>query len=157
MCLAARVARSCSALAIGLLSCLGWPEIARSLTPEVNFQLQCMGCHLRDGSGQPGRVPSFRRTLAAMAASPQGREYLIRVPGVAQAPLCDEDIAALLNWMVRHSSDYPVHVGFKDFSAAEVHRWRARPLTDVSAARMRIVRLLSRPASAGPNRSDGRE
>jgi hypothetical protein len=125
-------------LAMGLL-CVSTPELVRALTPEVNFQLQCMGCHRRDGSGQPGRVPSFRRTLVPMSYLPQGREFLIRVPGVAQAPLSDEDIASLLNWMVRHMSDVSIRPGFKDYTPAEIHRERARPLTAVHAERIRVL------------------
>jgi hypothetical protein len=99
-----------------------------------------MGCHGRDGSGQPGRVPSFRRTLVPLSYLPQGREYVIRVPGVAQAPLRDEDMAALLNWMVRHLSDVDVKPTFEEYSASEIHRLRSRPLTDVSGTRMRVLR-----------------
>ncbi len=130
-----------AALAMGML-CWGSPQFARALTPEVNFELQCMGCHQRDGSGQPGRVPSFRRTLVPLSDLPQGREFLIRVPGVAQAPLSDEDIAALLNWMVRHMSDVSIKPGFKDYSAGEIHRLRARPIANVSAARIQVLRRI---------------
>jgi hypothetical protein len=143
--LAALAART--ALAMGIL-CVSSPEIARAFTPEVNFQLQCMGCHRGDGSGQAGRVPSFRRTLVPLSYLPQGREFLIRVPGVAQAPLSDADIALLLNWMVRHMSDVRIGLRFKDYSAEEVHRQRARPLTGVSAARISVLRSLDKlPAS----------
>ncbi len=128
-------------LAMGIV-CWGSPQLARALTPEVNFQLQCMGCHQRDGAGQPGRVPSFRRTLVPMSYLPQGREFLIRVPGVAQAPLSDEDIAALLNWMVRSMSDVRIKPGFKDYSTEEIHRQRARPIAHVSAARTQVLRRL---------------
>jgi len=76
-----------------------YASAAWSYQPGVNFQLHCMGCHLADGSGQPGRVPSVRRSLILFSTSPEGRDYVIRVPGVAQSPLSDEDTAALLNWM----------------------------------------------------------
>ena len=32
---------------------------AKAYEPAVNFQLNCMGCHLADGSGEAGRVPSL--------------------------------------------------------------------------------------------------
>src|SRR6202042_2326071 len=86
--------------------------------PVVNYQLHCMGCHLADGSGQPGRVPSIRRSLVLFSASPQGRDFVVRVPGVAQSPLSNEDTAALLNWMVRTLSDLKVPPGFQDYSAS---------------------------------------
>jgi hypothetical protein len=108
--------------------------------PLVNYQLRCMGCHLADGSGQPGRVPSIRRTLVLFSASPLGRDYVVRVPGVAQSPLSDEDTAALLNWMARNLSDLKVPPGFADYSEAEIHSLRDRPLVRVSAIRARLLK-----------------
>jgi hypothetical protein len=111
---------------------------AWSYQPVVNYQLRCMGCHLPDGSGQPGRVPSIRRSLVLFSASPAGREYVVRVPGVAQSPLSDEDTAALLNWMARNLSDVKIPPGFADYSQAEIHRMRDQPLVQVSAVRARL-------------------
>jgi hypothetical protein len=108
--------------------------------PAVNYQLRCMGCHLADGSGESGRVPSIRRTLVLFSGSPAGRDYVIRVPGVAQSPLSDADTAALLNWMARNLSDLKLPAGFTDYSAAEVHGPRGRPLVQVSAIRARLLR-----------------
>jgi hypothetical protein len=113
---------------------------AWSYEPVVNYQLHCMGCHLADGSGQPGRVPSMRRSLVLLSTRPQGRDYVIRVPGVAQSPLSSEDTAALLNWMVRNLSDLQVPPGFADYSAAEVQQLRDRPLVRVSALRARLLK-----------------
>jgi hypothetical protein len=108
--------------------------------PDVNFQLNCMGCHLADGSGESGRVPSLRRSLVLLSATPEGRDYIIRVPGVAQSPLSNEDTAALLNWMARNLSDLALPPSFADYSAAEIGRLRAHPLIHVRAARARLLR-----------------
>src|ERR1700693_3469440 len=99
---------------------LSWASVnvAWTYQPVVNYQLRCMGCHLPDGSGQPGRVPSIRRSLVLFSASPEGRDYVVRVPGVAQSPLSDEDTAALLNWMARNLSDLEVPPSFADYSEA---------------------------------------
>jgi hypothetical protein len=115
--------------------------------PMVNFQLHCMGCHLADGSGQSGRVPSIRRSLVLFSRSSEGREYVIRVPGVAQSPLSDEDIAALLTWMARNLSDLKLPADFTDYSPAEIHRSRNRPFAKLKAVRARLMRSA---ASAGP-------
>jgi hypothetical protein len=113
---------------------------ASAYQPLVNYQLRCMGCHLGDGSGQPGRVPSIRRSLVLFSVSPEGRDYVIRVPGVAQSPLSDEDTAALLNWMARNLSDLKVPPGFVDYSEAEIHGLRDRPLVRVRAIRARLLK-----------------
>ncbi len=129
--------RLASGIAAVALSWAG-ANAAWSYQPAVNYQLRCMGCHLSDGSGQPGRVPSIRRSLVLFSASHEGREYVMRVPGVAQSPLSDEETAALLNWMARNLSDVSVPPGFADYSEAEVHRVRDRPLAQVSALRARL-------------------
>jgi hypothetical protein len=113
---------------------------AWSYQPLVNYQLRCMGCHLADGSGQPGRVPSIRRSLVLFSASPRGRDYVVRVPGVAQSPLSDEDTALLLNWMARNLSDVGVSPSFVDYSETEIHRLRSHPLVQVSAIRARLLK-----------------
>ncbi|HXZ85471.1 MAG TPA: hypothetical protein VEI82_08275, partial [Myxococcota bacterium] len=67
-------------------------------TPEVDYALHCQGCHLADGRATPGSVPALMGTVARLARVPGGRDYMARVPGVAQAPLGDAELAALLNW-----------------------------------------------------------
>lgn len=119
---------------------LAWTasSVAFSYQPEVNYQIRCMGCHLPDGSGTPGRVPSVRRSLVLFSAIPEGRDYVIRVPGVAQSPLSDADTAALLNWMARNLTDVKVSTNFTDYSETEVHGLRDRPLAQVKALRARL-------------------
>ena len=113
---------------------------ALAYSPRIDYQLNCMGCHLADGSGEAGRVPSIRDTLLLFSESPQGRNYVIRVPGVAQSPLSDAATAALLNWMVRNLSDAAVPPSFVDYTAAEVARSRSHPLAHVRRARARLLR-----------------
>ena len=131
--------RAVNGIAAIVLSWAG-ANVAWAYQPIVNYQLRCMGCHLADGSGQPGRVPSIRRTLVLFSATPLGRDYVARVPGVAQSPLSDEDTAALLNWMARNLSDLKVPPGFADYSEAEIHSLRDRPLVRVSAIRARLLK-----------------
>ncbi len=131
--------RAATAIAIiGLLTTAANAALAYS--PRVDYQLNCMGCHLADGSGQAGRIPSIRRTLLLFSGSPQGRNYVIRVPGVAQSPLSDAATAALLNWMVRNLSDAAVAPNFADYTTAEVAASRPHPLAHVSRARARLLR-----------------
>lgn len=118
---------------------LGEAASALSYEPRVNYQLQCMGCHHADGAGEDGRVPSVRRTLVPFSATAAGRDFVMRVPGVAQAPLSDADIAALLNWMARNLSDVPLPVGFTDYTPAEVGLARHRPLPAVREVRRRLL------------------
>ena len=126
---------------------LSWAAVnaAWSYQPAVNYQLHCMGCHLADGTGEPGRVPSLRRSLVLFSATPEGRDYVVRVPGVAQSPLSSADTAALLNWMARNLSDVAVPPNFAGYSAAEVEDLRGRPLVTVRAVRARLLKAAAAP------------
>ena len=105
--------------------------------------LQCMGCHTPDGSGEPGRVPSIKDTLAPFAVIPDGRRFLIQVPGASQSTLTDAELADLLNWMIQNLSvTKPAHLTL--FTAAEVARYRRTPLVDVQGTRRRLVQALPR-------------
>jgi hypothetical protein len=107
--------------------------------PRLDYVLQCMGCHLEDGRGAPDRVPSLRG-VGRFLRVPGGRDYLVRVPGVAHAPLDDAALAALLNWMIeRFDAPAASAPGFVPFGAAEVGRLRAVPLADAAAERRGLL------------------
>jgi mono/diheme cytochrome c family protein len=101
--------------------------------------LQCQGCHTPDGRGVPGRVPSFKGFLGKFLQVDGGREFLVRVPGAAQSPLTDAELAALTNWMLRHFSAAELPTKFDPYGEAEVARLRSQPLVEVSAERRRLL------------------
>jgi mono/diheme cytochrome c family protein len=121
-------------LIVGLLLFAG-VAAADADRARQNYLLHCMGCHGEDGLGLEGRVPSFRNTLARISASPQGRDYVLRVPGVTQATLDDAQTAEVLNWVLVQFSATDAARRVAPFTAAEVARARQRPLLDVGAAR----------------------
>ena len=106
--------------------------------PYMNYALHCMGCHTPDGSGTPGRVPAIRDTLLPFAHLPEGRQYLVQVPGSAQSALSDSELAAVLNWMVETFSGTR---DFAHFTASEVARYRPHTLVHVRAERERLLHL----------------
>jgi mono/diheme cytochrome c family protein len=105
--------------------------------------LQCQGCHLADGAGEPGRVPDLRNRIGAYLTVEGGREYLVRVPGAAQSVLDDARLAAVLNWMIRKFGPASVAADFEHFDAAEVQQYRAKPLIEVEAERERLLAQIS--------------
>lgn len=145
--------------AAGMWVSMALPTVGYCYEPRVNYQIQCMGCHLADGTGESGRVPSLRGTLVPFSMISEGREFVLRVPGVAQSPLTDAEIAAVLNWMVRNLSDAPTPAGFRDYGAGEVRALRGRPLAQVSAARQKLLERVQRSDAGArtnlPARSDG--
>jgi mono/diheme cytochrome c family protein len=138
--------RHCAAVLLALAALGPQSRAAYAYEPRINYMLHCMGCHTPDGSGEPGRVPSLKETLARLAASPAGRRFLVQVPGASQSPLSDAELAELLNWMIQTlSRARPERVA--PFTAAEVAEYRHKPLVAVQATRARLLRSL--PAS-GP-------
>ena len=73
-------------------------------------------------------------------------EFLVRVPGSANADLSDAALAEVLNWLLPRISAAEIPADFHPYSAAEVAEWRTEPLTDVSGMRRT---LLSRMAELG--------
>lgn len=119
------------------------PDNGRS--PAVNYMTQCQGCHLPDGSGRLGQVPSFKGQLRHFLASEEGRSFLVQVPGSANARLSDADLAAVLNWMVATMS--PAGAGrFVPYQAGEVGRYRMVKLDSIPARRAAIVAKFPRVA-----------
>jgi hypothetical protein len=112
---------------------------AQAWSPETNYRLHCEGCHLADGSATPGKVPALAGSVARFSRSAEGRAYLVRVPGVANAALDDADLAALLDWTLRRFDAAHLAPGFAPYTAEEVGRLRRHPLVDVTATRRRLL------------------
>jgi hypothetical protein len=124
------------AFALGL-SCGAGAE-----TPQINYMLHCQGCHLADGAGSPDAVPALRGFVGNFLKVPSGRQYLVRVPGSAQSPLSDADLAEVLNWMVREFGPAEIAADFAPFQPEEVARYRDPPLTDVESVRRELLRSI---------------
>lgn len=115
------------------------PRFVPTPAAEANYMLNCMGCHLADGSGASGKVPSLRESLAMLSMSSGGRRYLVQVPGSSQSPLSNLELAQVLNWMVRNLSAPEAPRDFTDFTAAEVAGYRRSILVDVRGTRTRLL------------------
>jgi mono/diheme cytochrome c family protein len=107
---------------------------------RANYLLACRGCHLADGSGVPPDVPSLRNTLGQFASSPAGRQYLVRVPGVLQSRLNDEQLAAVINWVLTEFNADTLPSDFRPLSANEVGEARKQILANPVEYRDKLVR-----------------
>lgn len=107
--------------------------------PALDYVLHCQGCHQAGGDGLPGAVPQLRDSVARFAALEGGREYLARVPGVAQSQLDDAALAALLNWLLANFDAAHLPEGFRPFTAAELAAQRGRPLVNASEVRAAVL------------------
>ena len=124
-------------LMVGLVTCPVEREQAED--PKIAYWLHCSGCNLLDGRGTPPEIPSLIDEPGQIAALPGGREYLIRIPGVAQAGLDDERLAAVLNYMLETFSAVKLGGDFEPYNAGEVGRFRHQVLKDPLRRRAEIV------------------
>ena len=112
---------------------------------QFDYMLNCQGCHLPDGSGNPQRqVPAFSGQLGKFLGVPGGRAYLVQVPGSALSGLSDEALAGVLNWMLETFSTAELPFGFKPYTGAELHEWRQVSLPDIEGVRNELLQRIAR-------------
>jgi mono/diheme cytochrome c family protein len=129
-----------AATGLGLAAAVAAPAAAES--PRVLYMLHCQGCHRPDGSGLPGAVPALRGQVARFLTVPGGREFLVRVPGSASAPVDDAGLAAVLNWIVARFGPAVDAASAAPYTADEVGRLRRDPLLDVASTRAVLIERL---------------
>jgi mono/diheme cytochrome c family protein len=107
-----------------------------------DYSRNCQSCHLADGRGMPGLVPNMLNFVGYFTHLPEGRAFLVRVPGVAQAPLDDARLAAVLNWMLQAFSRDQLPADFRPYTAEEVRAYRAGVLTAITQERSALLARL---------------
>jgi mono/diheme cytochrome c family protein len=117
-----------------------------SASAAQDYMLYCMGCHGPDAHGVPGKVPALAGSLSRFMRTPQGRDYVLRVPGAANSVLGDAQLAGVLNWLAARDAAAG-EPAVTPFSAAEVALARHQPLSNVLATRHEVVAAL---AATGP-------
>lgn len=109
--------------------------------PSFDYLLHCAGCHLEDGAGMPDLlIPALTEHVGNFATMPEGRAYLIRVPGSSQSPLSDADLAVLLNWMVDR---FAPEVEAEQFTEEEVTAHRRNRMDNPPAERAVLVEKIA--------------
>lgn len=109
-----------------------------------HYLLHCAGCHQRDGTGSaPHEIPNMKGAVGHFLRVPEGRAFLVQVPGTSNSALSDGEIAVLLNWMLPQFSRDEIPPGFVPYTADEVTRLRNQRLDDVAGTRAAIVTRLS--------------
>ena len=116
------------------------PGVDNAGRAQVNYMLNCQGCHGADGAGTAdGAVPTMKDFLGNFLSVAEGREFLIRVPGSANAALTDAALAEVLNWMLPRISPGQIPADFAPYTEAEVAKWRKEPLADVIGERAKLI------------------
>lgn len=131
---------------------LPWMLLLAALSAQVpateprqfDYMLNCQGCHLPDGSGNPQRsVPAFAGQLGKFLWIPGGREYLVQVPGSALSGLSDDALAGVLNWMLARFDAGHLPPDFKPYTGDEIQQWRGAVPADVDTTRNRLLQRIA--------------
>lgn len=128
---------------------LGCSAAARA-NPQQDYILYCMGCHGPEAQGVPGKVPPLAHALGRYMRTPEGRNYILRVPGAANSVLSDAQLAAVLNWLAQTFDGDELSASVPLFTPAEVTGTRHSPLASVLATRREVVRALEASGLAPP-------
>ena len=113
---------------------------------KFHYQMSCQGCHTGDGAGY-NSVPKLKGELGRFLQSQAGREYLVRVPGSANAALTNEQLAEVLNWMLLQFSGDSLTADWRPYQADEVAAYRRAPLLEVVRYRQQLVASLASDGS----------
>ena len=97
---------------------------------QARYLLHCRGCHLADGTGVAPDVPTLVDEIGRLVATPAGREYVVRVPGVSQSALNDAELAVVLNWILETFNADTLPADFRSYSADEIADARKKVLAD---------------------------
>ncbi len=128
---------------LSLLSVLNsGSSLAADASPNLgrqNYILNCQGCHLADGKGAPGVVPRMADFVGYFLHVDGGREFIVRVPGAANAPIDDQELADVLNWLLNNFSQQQLPEDFVPYSGEEVGKLRNQPLIDIIGARAVLI------------------
>lgn len=106
--------------------------------PHVNYMTECQGCHMPDGHGITGSVPSMKGELYRFLDVEGGRAFLVQVPGSANSKLSDADLSALLNWLIPKMGG-PAEGSFQPYTPQEVAAYRAKRMVDVTGTRASLI------------------
>ena len=128
--------------ALMFLSVFSAAATAWATPPDQLYTLNCWGCHQPHAQGIPGSVPRLANSMGYFLHLPEGRAYLAEVPGVSAAPLTDDEVAQVLNWMLRTFSKPQLPERFEPYTAAEIRQCRMHKLVGVSGTRRRLAAKL---------------
>jgi hypothetical protein len=106
---------------------------------KTNYILHCQGCHGADGVGAlPESVAPLANSIGYFLRIPEGRRYLVQVPGAAYSAVDDAALAELLNYTLERFSAAQLPAGFRRYTAEDVARVRRSP-ENIVALRARLV------------------
>ncbi len=134
--------KNCALLIVFLVLPLSAQADDGKVRAKFNYQLFCQGCHGPDGAGGKG-VPGIHSEIGVFLGSQAGREYLVKVPGAANAPLNDAQLADVMNWTLNRFAGDSLPQHWREYTEQEVTEYRKQPLLEVLEYRKKLLSELS--------------
>jgi hypothetical protein len=121
----------------------GTAQDAERERARFDYVLHCSGCHFLHGEGSPaGGIPRLRDQVGYLLTLPEGRAYLMQVPGLLSAGMRDEEAARVVNWMVDYFSGPSRPARFVPYTGEEARRYRLAKPADIIGIRQRLAAQL---------------
>jgi len=114
-------------------------EAASAQRAKMNYLLHCASCHQINGKGSPGNVPDLGEYLGKFAQHPDARAFLAQVPGSSAAPISDQALADVLNWILYTMNMQQLKPDFKAYTAVEVGKYRQSPVVEIEKTRRVLI------------------
>ncbi len=129
-----------SALAFALTSTAADKSAVRAKT---DYLLHCSGCHGQDGTGKPtAGIPRFTDQVGYFLKLPEGRAFLMQVPGLLSANMPDDRAAAVVTWMIREFAGPSMPEKIEPYTADEARRYKAERPADIMGRRNELYAKL---------------
>lgn len=104
---------------------------------QSSYMEGCGGCHGILGSSAKDEIPELKGMVGWFMCTPEGREYIVRLPNVAFAAVDDAGLADMMNFVVFGFGDNSVPEGVAPYTAEEVGALRRRPLKNQPLVQLR--------------------
>jgi hypothetical protein len=125
-----------------LLACVIAPALAAQSASErgrIDYVLHCSGCHALDGTGVETKgIPQVKGRIGYFLRFPEGRAFLLQVPGLLAAGLSDERAAGVTNWMIEYFAGPSRPPEFIPYTAEEARRYRLSKPADIPGVRQAL-------------------
>ena len=111
---------------------------AQAADARYLYRLHCSGCHGLEGGGHPeAGVPFLGNSIARIVSHPDGKRYLMSVPGVRNSFATDAELSEILEYVVnvlgKERNEPELQI-----SEQEIGLLRAATLESAPAIRRRI-------------------
>jgi hypothetical protein len=122
------------------------PALAEQSPSErgrIDYVLHCSGCHALDGTGVEAKgIPQVKDRIGYFVRFPEGRAFLLQVPGLLSAGLSDERAAGVTNWMIEYFAGASMPADFTPYTAEEARRYRLSKPADIPSVRKALAAKL---------------